>query len=667
MSRPSLARALLLTLVALVALAPAASAQQLNGPDFVASDNVEYLGRLPITGDGTGARIIGKYMYVTSSKSLDIYDIQTDPAHPALVGRETQNVQFENEEVPTNGRLLGISSDLVQSRPECVAANATAPPSTHSAGNCLSLYDVRDPANVKELPAVAGAGDHTSACVLDCQYLYGSRGTITDARGALDGQQAKVIGNWYDGLGKNFKNSKGEAVTFTSNCHHVREIQPGIILGSCQPLILMSVRPEDGADILHPKLLAYGTNADNRFIHSSRWPNGGTDKFVLVGGEKNFQPQCADTSDIGAFMVWDGSSVIDGRGGFNKGTQFKLLSEVRPKNGAYADGHSPYNALGCSVHWFEEHATFHNGGLVALAEYENGTRFEQITPEGKIVEQGYFLPINGSTSAPHWNPYDPNIVYLIDYERGIDVLRWKGKTYAPDVVPDNGVPGTTESGKNRPTEGAASAKGECASAAGFDSARVTGKGRTLRFRANLRQKRSFTVELFQQSSGGKVLDNRLRGRFKNRKRSFTWKAGRTLTDGYYFARFRMKLSNGLVDNRRITLRRVHGRFVAARDFYQRTDCGAFKSFKLSSSVFGGGGRRSLGIAYQLARGARSVAIQVRVGKKVVKRFTGGGERNHTYRFKVAASIARRGQTVSVRALPDLGSPVAPQTLYAKRL
>ena len=32
--------------------------------------------------------------------------------------------------------------------------------------------------------------------------------------------------------------------------------------------------------------------------------------------------------------------------------------------------------------------------------YENGTRFLQITPEGKIREQGYFVPLGGATSAP---------------------------------------------------------------------------------------------------------------------------------------------------------------------------------------------------------------------------------------------------------------------------
>ena len=39
------------------------------------------------------------------------------------------------------------------------------------------------------------------------------------------------------------------------------------------------------------------------------------------------------------------------------------------------------------MHWFEELPTFHNGGAVALAEYENGTRILQITPQGKIVEK----------------------------------------------------------------------------------------------------------------------------------------------------------------------------------------------------------------------------------------------------------------------------------------
>src|SRR4051794_3633038 len=113
-----------------------------------------------------------------------------------------------------------------------------------------------------------------------------------------------------------------------SGCHHQREIQPGIILASCQPVLLMSVRPSDGASPEHPILLAQGANDDGRFIHSSRWPNAGADKFVLVGGETNFQPTCSDTN--GAFMTWDGTGAEDGKGGFVKGGVLKPIAEVRP-------------------------------------------------------------------------------------------------------------------------------------------------------------------------------------------------------------------------------------------------------------------------------------------------------------------------------------------------
>jgi hypothetical protein len=104
---------------------------------------------------------------------------------------------------------------------------------------------------------------------------------------------------------------------------------------------------------------------------------------------------------------------------------------VRPRNGTYADGNVAANIAGCSVHWFEEHPSFKNGGLVALAEYDNGVRFEQITPDGKIVEQGYFQPLGFETSSPKWAP-SGDVVYSIDYARGIDILRWKGQHYVPD-------------------------------------------------------------------------------------------------------------------------------------------------------------------------------------------------------------------------------------------
>jgi hypothetical protein len=82
------------------------------------------------------------------------------------------------------------------------------------------------------------------------------------------------------------------------------------------------------------------------------------------------------------------------------------------------------------VHWFQEHPTFRNGGLVAISEYEDGVRFLQIKSDGSIVEQGYFLSLGSSSSSPKWAGKD-DVLYSVDYQRGLDILRWKGEHYVP--------------------------------------------------------------------------------------------------------------------------------------------------------------------------------------------------------------------------------------------
>jgi hypothetical protein len=446
-----------IVLAALIA-APPAGAQQQQGEDYLSSPNVTLLKRIRTAGDGVGARVVGHYLYVTSTKDLEIFDI-TNPEDPQQVGSLTANVEFENEEVPTNGKLLGISGQTptVNSGGFCPSIY----PATSS--GCLALYDVRDKAAPKLLTNVLGAGDHTSACVLDCSYLYGSAGSVTDARGALDGKGATLIGNWQASKTIADFNGPGKSGKFVNGCHHVQQVRPGILLGACQPVLLMSVLPEDGGSILAPKVLATGSNEDGRFIHGVHWPRGGADRFLLVGGEHNFQPNCDPPPEagiqIGAFMTWDAShALLDGK--FSG-----PLDEWRPTNGAYLDSNPPAQILGCSVHWFEEHPTFHDGGLVALAAYENGTRFLQIGSDGKITEQGYFVPLGGSTSAPHWAP-SGDVVYAVDYERGLDVLKYTGSHYVPGE-PDTGTPGT---GGAQPA--ASSGPAVCKSSAGFASASV---------------------------------------------------------------------------------------------------------------------------------------------------------------------------------------------------
>src|SRR3954465_10362953 len=497
-------RLVALTAVLGAAAAAPASAQQAN--DYISSENVTLLKSIKAAGDGVGARGVGNYPYVTSTKDLEIYDI-SKPEDPQLVGNIVVHVEFENEEVPTNGELLAISGQT-----PTVTGSGNICPSTYpvaSSSGCLVIYDVRDKANPKEAATVLAAGDHTSTCVLDCQYFYGSAGSVTDARGVLDGKPAQKIGNWQDSATVPDFNGPDEDGKFVDGCHNVHGIRPGILMAACQPFLILSVRPEDGGSILQPKVLASGSNKDGRFIHGNPWPREGADKIALVGGETNFKPQCTDQN--GAFTTWDASHAnLDG-------SFSGPLDEYRAQNGSYLDSNPPAQVMGCSVHWFEEHPTFHDGGLVALAAYENGTRFLQIGSDGKITEQGYFVPLGGGTSAPHWAPGGSDVVYAVDYERGLDVLKYSGPHYVPGQSESDRTPGTGGEGP-----AAASGPAACKASAGFLRAAAKPSGRGLRLVVSRRAKRKFEVAVVQQARGRKLLKNRDVAVFHGRTSSFEW-------------------------------------------------------------------------------------------------------------------------------------------------
>jgi hypothetical protein len=405
-------RAALLAACTTLAAAGSAAAQQpaiLAGPDAWMSSNVKYVGSIEQdVGLTTGAKIIANpgngnppEMFVTSGKNLTIYDI-SDPTSPKTIGAMNLSVAWEGEEVPTNGKILAISTDYYSvGSGECVQQLAP--------DGCVQIYDVHDPAHIKLLGVVPKA-NHTSECALNCTWLYGSAGSIIDAR---DPSHPAEVGNW-------------RKVIYGSNnggdCHHIREIRPGVLITACQPFAVISINAEDGGSPEQPVVLAEGNSPGKRFVHSARWPNNGTDKFVLIGGEKNFTGVCSRNEST--FAVYDATAVLSGDDDdFGAAT-----ATVAPINGTYTDGHAPAGELGCSVHWFQEHPTFHNGGLVALSEYENGVRFLQVTPQGKINEVGYFVSAASSSSSPKWAP-DGKTVYSIDYHRGIDILQYTGQTY----------------------------------------------------------------------------------------------------------------------------------------------------------------------------------------------------------------------------------------------
>ncbi|MDQ3914131.1 MAG: hypothetical protein M3323_02195 [Actinomycetota bacterium] len=351
-------RAVFLAAAALLAaaLVPAHAGPSAGGQS---SDNVEWLRLVPfdaVTATGA-AEIPDHHLIVTSWRNFSIYDIK-DAANPQLVTTRPFGFAFENEDVSTNGEIMLFSESLPRS--------------------VLHVWDIEDKSNPVEIATLQGAGDHTSSCILDCRYAYGSEGTIVDLR---DPSNPELVGDWH------------QLVGLMQGAHDVEEVKPGFVVVSTlsEPLVYLDVR-----NPLKPKVLARGPHpAPGQWIfHSARWPNRGKDRFLLMEGE----------GTSGPLVTYDTR-------GWKKTGQFKLVDSWT------VEGSS------ASSHWFEPHPDFRNGGLVTIGWYGEGSRFVEVSPSGKMEEVGWFEPwAQRSGFSSYW--IDDEIVYAIDLYRGIDVLRF---------------------------------------------------------------------------------------------------------------------------------------------------------------------------------------------------------------------------------------------------
>jgi len=386
-------RRLLTAVVALVlatGAVPATASDSLVstiGPGYIATDNVEWLGNIPVNTDSAGGRLLDGYFYVSDDRGLTIYDVST-PENPQRVGFAVvpQGPYYVEEDLDTNGRiaLIGSYGDLAPNLGPL---------------NRLLVVDVQDKTAPKVIGELQGADSHTVSCVLDCTYAYNSNGQIIDL---TDPANPKFTGTrWTTG-------------TPVTGSHDVTEVAPGIVLTSSNPMVLLDAN-EDPAN---PKVIGTGKPRDNRFMHGNLWPHEASDAFVLAGGETSLN--CNSTTS-GAFMTWRPETNPD-----TGVTTMTMIDEYRVATGLPIDssgngtGNSPYNQF--CAHWFDTHPTYADGGLVAMGWYEHGTRFLSVSDEGKIAEKGWFYPLGGSTSAAYW--ITDEIVYAVDYQRGIDILRF---------------------------------------------------------------------------------------------------------------------------------------------------------------------------------------------------------------------------------------------------
>lgn len=381
--------ALVATVLLFAGLSPAAAGPSSGG---FASDNVRFVKHVPFeAGTATGAKLVGKHLFVTAWRSFSIYDV-SDPVNPELVSVTPIGLQFENEDVSSDGKILLFSE--------------SAP------GDVLHVWDVEDKTNPVEIAQVPGAGDHTHTCILKCKYSYGSDGAIVDLRNPAE---AKVVGNWLELLG-----GKSGGSAFGA-AHDLDEFKNGFLVTSpyrSGPIQLLDVRRP-----LQPTVVVSGQRHDvapepvpaAADVHSTRWPNEGRDNFLMAqGGSNVYQRQCDESGRN--FWVFDASR-------WEETGKLRFIDEYAPGEGIFVDGRPPASTLGCSTHWFEPHPGFRNGGFVVISYYDYGTRFVKVRPNGTIKEAGWFLPHGGVTFSAYW--LTDEIVYAIDATRGIDILAFK--------------------------------------------------------------------------------------------------------------------------------------------------------------------------------------------------------------------------------------------------
>lgn len=167
----------------------------------------------------------------------------------------------------------------------------------------------------------------------------------------------------------------------------------------------------------------------NAFMHNSyHFPtavgNQPPGDVVLITNENN-DTSCATA---GRFIIASLAGTYDADGPTSASTQMKQLGtfSVDGNEGQFHGTYQGKTVGDCSAHWFTV-----KGNIVALANYEQGTRFVDVSDPTHPVQVGWYrVPardatatqpeiISSDTSAAYWHG---KYVYSSDYQRGIDIL-----------------------------------------------------------------------------------------------------------------------------------------------------------------------------------------------------------------------------------------------------
>lgn len=407
--------------------------------DTYASENVHLVTNVP-TGVGVGGKFAGHYYFQTTARSatysapdsvsdggLWVFDV-AKPEAPSLVWHLPLPI-WENEDVDLSLKrnVLLISAD----RKKTVSQVAQSP----VIGGVLFVYDITDLAHpvlksTVQMPATVGTAasgaplggaGHIANCILDCNYVYvtGSRDGSVAVVDLRDLSAPKVVGTVRSPAGADTEKWTPGIV------HDVNVDAKGYVwmTGSGGTAYYAPVK-----DPLKPKLLASTSKSDNKRTNSYIHHNSlRLDASTVLVGEESYDgcgadaPVADDDPQGGRFQSWR----IDLRA--------KRLVPV-----ARYSQQVPGVAV-CSSHWFD----INPSKVVANAWYEGGVRFLDVTNPKRIRQVGYLRTSDGAASQAMFVPGRPDLVYVSDYLRGLDVIKIdNGGRKAPTVSETDLAPKT---------------------------------------------------------------------------------------------------------------------------------------------------------------------------------------------------------------------------------
>ena len=379
-------------------------------------------------------------MVANGTGGLGVWSLK-DPAHPkwisqvtlddikAVIPDPTALTQFwegENMTVDSSRKLVFMSRD--------------------SGRKGQIIVDLDDPWHPKVIGFNPNWQGHTSTCIDDCRFLWSVGGTISGTPG---NRFAPVsITDMRDALHPFVYNEP-----FSADVHRV-----GARFGSTHSVDVdfdnvawvsgsggvrgfwtegLHKDPATGQDRYatpySPIPYAGGPidgGSDNAFMHNSyHFPtavgNQPAGDVMLVTNENN-DTNCATA---GVFIIASLAGTYDADGPTSANTKMHRLAtfSVNGNPGQFHGTVGTTTVGDCSAHWFTV-----KGNVVALANYEQGTRFVDVSDPAHPVQVGWYrVPardatatqpaiISSDTSAAYWHG---KYVYSSDYQRGIDILK----------------------------------------------------------------------------------------------------------------------------------------------------------------------------------------------------------------------------------------------------